>query len=290
MVVHLFGATSSSSCAGYALRRTAEDNKSSFSAEAVSTVLSNFYVDDLLKSVDTEDHAVHLYQELKALCAVGGFNLTKWTSNSRVVLASIPEAERAKEVKDLDLDIEDLPVERALGVRWCAEVDVFKFHVSLRDQPCTRRGILSKVSSIYDPLGFLAPLTFPPKHILQELCRLNLGWDEQIPHLYSQAWKRWLNGLQSLGDFNITHCFKPNNFGNIKGAQLHHRSDASESGYGAVTYLRLTNSCNQTHVAFVMGKSRVAPLKLLTTPCLELTAAVLAVHINRMLFTELQLS
>ncbi|KAI2645449.1 Pro-Pol polyprotein [Labeo rohita] len=289
MLVYLFGATSSSRCASYALRRTAEDNKNNFSAEAVSTVMNHFYVDDLLKSVSTPAHAIRLYQELKALCATGGFNLTKWSSNSREVLAHIPEPERAKEMKDLDLDLEDLPVERALGVQWCAEEDVFKFHVSLKDQPCTRRGILSMVSSMYDPLGFLAPLTFPAKQILQELCRLKLGWDEVIPDTHAQSWKQWRHGLKTLIDFNITRCFKPKNFGNLECAKMHHFCDASESGYGTVTYLRLTNSRDQVHIAFVMGKSRVAPLKLMTIPRLELTAAVLAVRVDRMLSTELQL-
>ncbi|TWW55967.1 hypothetical protein D4764_09G0010170 [Takifugu flavidus] len=121
MTVHIFGATSSASCASYALRRTAEDHKGGFSADAVNTVLNNFFVDDLLKSVDTETNAIQLYKELKALCAAGGFNLTKWSSNSRAVRAHIPEGEMAKGVKDLDL--EDLPLERALGVHWSAEDD-----------------------------------------------------------------------------------------------------------------------------------------------------------------------
>lgn len=77
MIVHLFGATSSASCANYALKRTAEDNKGCFSADATSTVKNNFYVDDLLKAVDTEDHAIRLCKELKSLCATGGFKLTK---------------------------------------------------------------------------------------------------------------------------------------------------------------------------------------------------------------------
>ncbi|KAJ8381315.1 hypothetical protein SKAU_G00020930 [Synaphobranchus kaupii] len=169
MIVHLFGATSSSSCASYGLRQTAEGNKGCFSAEAVSTVKNNFYVDDLLKAVDSEEHAIALCKELKSLCAAGGFNLTKWISNSRVILAFIPDAEKAEEVKILDLDAENVPMERALGIQWFVEEDAFRFHVSIKEHPHTRQGILSMVSSIYDPLGFIAPLTFPAKHMLQEL-------------------------------------------------------------------------------------------------------------------------
>ena len=82
MTVHLFGGTWSPSCCTYALRRTAEDHKEGYSAEAVETMLRNFYVDDCLKSVPTIREATELVKELKKLAAEGGFNLTKWTSNS----------------------------------------------------------------------------------------------------------------------------------------------------------------------------------------------------------------
>ena len=116
MVVHLFGATSSPSCATFALQRTAQENRSKSSDEAVDTVLKNFYVDDCLKSVSTETQAITLRKDLTALCAKGGFCLTKWTSNSRRLLASVPDNERANELRDLDLTNDALPVERALGV------------------------------------------------------------------------------------------------------------------------------------------------------------------------------
>lgn len=102
----------------------------------VNTVLRNFYIDDCLKSVSSEEEAVQLCQNLKAVCQQGGFNLTKWISNSRLVLASIPQVEKAKEVKDLDLDL--LPVERALGVQWCIQSDCFKFKIVIQDKPLTR--------------------------------------------------------------------------------------------------------------------------------------------------------
>ncbi|KAK0144815.1 hypothetical protein N1851_016613 [Merluccius polli] len=132
MNVHLFGATSSPSCANFALRRCAEDNKEVFSDKVVNTILHNFYVDDCLASVATEE-AVSLYHDLKAICYNGGFLLTKWISNSRHVLAAIPEEQRVKNVKDLDHD--QLPVERVLGVQWCVQSDTFKFKITFQDKP-----------------------------------------------------------------------------------------------------------------------------------------------------------
>lgn len=85
MKVHLFGATSSPSCAAFALRRTATDNSDKFESEVISTVRKNFYVDDLLKSVPTEEGATKLATDLQSLMAIGGFRLTKWLSNSKAV-------------------------------------------------------------------------------------------------------------------------------------------------------------------------------------------------------------
>lgn len=151
MVMHLFGATSSPSCASYALRRCAEDNRGLFESSVTSTVLHNFYVDDCLKSVSSEEEAVLLCRNLKAICLKGGFKLMKWISNSREVLAAIPDTEMAKEVKDLDLDQDSLPIERALGVQWCVESDQFKFRIVIQEKTPIRRNILSLVSSVYDP-------------------------------------------------------------------------------------------------------------------------------------------
>ncbi|XP_051784790.1 uncharacterized protein LOC127528351 [Erpetoichthys calabaricus] len=169
MTVHLFGATSSPSCASYALRRTAEDARCTAPEEAVNTVLNNFYVDDCLKSVATEEQAIKLAKDLQALCLKGGFYLIQWVSNSRTVLLSIPEEDRAIDQKDLDLNNDLLPVESALGFQWCTQTDSFKFQLKHQDKPAIRRGILSVVSSIYDPLGFLAPVILPAKLILREL-------------------------------------------------------------------------------------------------------------------------
>ena len=181
MRVHLFGAVSSPSCANYALRRAAEDNTSNFPPEVISTVNYSFYVDDCLKSTASEKDAIQIVKDLTALCNKGGFSLQKWVTNSRSVLMSIPGDIRSTDVRELDLDTDQLPMERALGLQWCVESDQFSFRTALRERPQTRRGILSVVSSLYDPLGFLAPFIMPAKLMLQELCRRNLKWDEPIP-------------------------------------------------------------------------------------------------------------
>lgn len=288
MIVHPFGAVSSPSCACFALRRTAEDNQSFFPSQVVETVFDCFYVDDCLKSISSEGEAIVLIKDLIALCQKGGFCLTKWISNDRKVLQSIPEEHRSKDIRCLDLDRDKLPVERTLGLQWDAENDTFQFRMRLKSQQCTRRGILSVVSSVYDPMGFIAPLTLPAKLLLQEMCRQRLSWDEQIPPGLQSQWTHWISELNKMAHFQVNRCFKPPDFGEITDACLHHFSDACEKGYGTVTYLKMKNR-DKVHVSFLLGKARVAPLKQVTIPRLELTAAVLAVKVDEMLKKELKI-
>lgn len=289
MTVHLFGAVSSPSCASFALRKTAADNQSEFPAEVLQTVKENFYVDDCLKSMPSEEEAAFMVKNLITLCQAGGFTLMKWISNSRTTLQTIPEEYRAKDLTELNLDRDQLPLERALGLQWCIESDSFKFKMEIQQRPVTRRGMLSVASSVYDPLGFVAPVVLPAKIMLQELCRRNYGWDETVPQDILQRWFRWLEELDMLSEFKVDRCIKPQGFGQSRHAQLHHFADASETGYGAVTYLRMLNDGNDIHVAFLMGKARVTPLKTVTIPRLELTAAVLAIRVDLMLKAELRL-
>ena len=116
MMVHIFGAADSPCCANYALRRTALDNRDTCSSLATQSVLQNFYVDDLLTSVETPNVAISLYKELSELLAKGGFHLHKWTSNSTLVMQSIPQSERT--IQDVSLAINQLTIQRALGLHW----------------------------------------------------------------------------------------------------------------------------------------------------------------------------
>ena len=121
---------------------------------------------------------ISLARELMALLEEGGFRLTKWTSNSREVLASIPEDKRARPTVNLDLD--ELPIERALGVLWNVEKDVYQFEVFKPDKPATKRGILSAISSLYDPMGYVCPVVLEAKKIMQRLWKLQLAWDDPV--------------------------------------------------------------------------------------------------------------
>ena len=123
-------------------------------------------------------------KQLRELLQKGGFKLTKWLSDNREVLSTIPESERARSVVTLDIDY--LPTESALGLKWNVEDDAFVWEVDrdtldqMQGKAATRRGILSVVSSLFDPLGIIAPYIMKAKLLLQELCQKKLKWDEAI--------------------------------------------------------------------------------------------------------------
>ena len=211
MCVHVFGSVSSGACSNYALRRTAIEIENKYGKDAAETVKNNFYVDDMLKSVENEDKAITLMK--------GGFNMTKFASSSKRVLQSIPEKDRKIGVKNSDL-LGSLPKDRALGVLWNVENDTLGFKVNLKEKPLTRRGVLSVLSSIYDPLGFGAPFQLKGKKIMQKLCQQNLKWDEDIPDEISNE---WLTSKENIPNFEMVYlqrCFKPLGFEKSSRLQL----------------------------------------------------------------------
>ena len=83
----------------------------------------------------------------------------------------------------------ELLMERALGVQWCVSSDDFQFKVTVKENPTPRRGVLSTVASIYDPLGFVLPFIFCGKQILRNLCRDKVAWDEPLPEELRAKWE-----------------------------------------------------------------------------------------------------
>ncbi|XP_070543712.1 uncharacterized protein [Ptychodera flava] len=195
MKVHLFGAVSSPGCANYGLKQVAKDNPQ-YGEKAVNFVSRNFYVDDGLESLESSQEAIQLIKNVRNLCAEGNLRLHKFISNDRTTMESVPISERAKNVKDLDLSFNELPIERALGIEWCAESDTFHFSPVVKEHTSTRRGILSAVASVFDPLGFLAPFVLRGKRILQEMCKKGTEWDDPLPDDLRPKWESWLSELR----------------------------------------------------------------------------------------------
>ena len=286
MLVHLFGAASSPSCANFCLKQAAIDQADDFDKETVETVKRNFYMDDCLKSMASEEEATSLVSQLGILLQNRGFRLTKWLSNRKEVLSNIKEEDVSEAAWNLDEMTE--PCQRVLGVRWDYITDNFEFKVQLKEKPPARRGILSVIASLFDPLGLVAPVTLPAKMLLQELCRRGLGWDEVIKEEDAASWIKWLQDLNLLSSLKVQRCFIPPGckFEDLT-VELHTFCDASSKAYATVSYLKFFDITGQIHCSFVMGKSRLAPIKMVSIPRLELMGAVLAVKMARLIKHEL---
>ena len=283
MTVHLFGAISSPSIANFALKEAA---KTSTDLRVKETIERNFYVDDCLKSVESLSVASDLIGKLCETCSNGGFRLTKFASNNPLTLQDIPDEDQAKGSKKCDLD-SDESFTKALGMQWDFKSDQFGFSIVIKEKPFTRRGILSVISSVFDPLGFLAPVTLPIKRFLRDSCKDNeLGWDDMIPDGQLQRYKEWLSSLSRLKDLKINRCFTTGNSNKVISKELHAFADGSSYAYGAAVYRRTVYEDGNCDVNLVIGKARLAPTKTMTVPKLELTAATTAVRLAQMIKLE----
>ena len=154
------------------------------------------------------------------------------------------------------------------------ENDSFQFRITLRDMPLTRRGVLSTIGSVYDPLGFIAPVILKGKKILEQLCLYNSDWDAPVSDRISAQRESWKTSLFLFESLLIKRCLKHDNFGDVCYVELHHFSDASTIWNAQCSYVRLTDNYGSVHCSFMMGKARVMPIKPVTIPRLELTAAL----------------
>ncbi len=205
-------------------------------------------------------------------------DLRKYKSNSKNVMSQIPEAVRGS------CDNEHPTTEKTLGIRWSIAEDSLSIGHQKKDQPCTRRGILSTLSAVFDPLGLVGPVLLPAKILLQRICRDGNSWDSVLDDDVASEWNRWLENLQYLPDIKVGRQLGPS-IGVIS-RELHTFADASQDAYGAVCYMR-TITDTDVQCSFVMGKSHLAPKKVISIPRIELMAAVVAVRICRLVREEL---
>ncbi|KAK3731876.1 hypothetical protein QZH41_000340 [Actinostola sp. cb2023] len=223
MNVHLFGNGPSPAVATYGLRKTVDHGEERCSEETKNFVRRNFYVDDGLISLPTAEEAIDLITDAQAVLATCNLRLHKVVSNSIEVMEAFPTADRAKDIRDLDLRHDSLPAQRSLGVYWDLEKDTFTFQVSLPEKPFTRRGVLSTVNSVYDPLGLAAPVMLEGRKLLQQLVAMGkgtsdnapLGWDDPLPDKLTHRWQCWRGSLKDLEKISIPRCYRPQEFGTI---------------------------------------------------------------------------
>ncbi|XP_055604271.1 uncharacterized protein LOC129752524 [Uranotaenia lowii] len=281
MDVATFGATCSPSLAQYVKNVNAKRWEQKF-PEAVDAIVNSHYMDDYAASRDSVEELVELTKSVRQIHASGGFELRNFLSNSEAVLRQIGEGVQS-EIKQFAEDKEN-DYERVLGMTWFPKTDEFGYTVALREdlmqlitgeKPLTKRSILKFVMSLFDPLGFMAHFLIQGKLILQTLWRKAIMWDEVVPTDVEVAWERWIKVFKNIGQVRIPRCYFPDyDVESYRSIQLHVFVDGSENAYSAVAYFRIIDR-DQVRCSLITSKAKVAPLKPMSIPRIELQAAVI---------------
>ncbi|GBP83307.1 hypothetical protein EVAR_57569_1 [Eumeta japonica] len=257
----IFGAASSPCTAIYIKNRNASEFELEY-PEACKAIRLDHYVDDFLKSFNSIEEARRVSKQVYEIHRKAAFELRGWASNE---------------------------------IEWDINNDALGFNLGLRNTPTevletslppTKRQVTSAVMSVFDPLGLASPVLITGKCMLQDIWRSGIDWDETIEADAHKKWLKWVNDIKKLASIRIPRCISP---GHTEG-ELHVFVDASEKSYAAAVYWRIKLSEHESAVSLIAGKARVAPLKVISIPRLELQAALLGARLASSILTEIELN
>ena len=237
-----------------------------------TSIQNDFYVDDYLSGAPSIQEARSLLRGISAELQKFGFELRKWTSNEPEIILELPKHLRENTDDDKVLD-KNYHI-KTLGVKWRPNLDEFHFQINLDPiQTFTKRIFLSDPSKLFHPLGWLAPVVIKYKILMQQTWTTGSKGDETLPDEILSSWMQLRSELPLLNSIQLPRCILlPSDCTNF---ELHLFTDASETAYAAVVYSRMVDLQNNVSIKILASKSRVAPVKTVSLPRLELCAALL---------------
>ncbi|XP_055943575.1 uncharacterized protein LOC129974831 [Argiope bruennichi] len=247
--------------------------------DCVDMLDNALYADDLCYGAETVQKAFSLSSGAVTILKDAGFNLRKLCTNSkelRTLWIQNGLSDGVGSEKDSKLKV--------LGLVWdlkedCLGVDVVPLLNSLESVRNTKRSVLSVVARVFDPLGFISPFVVRVKKLVQEIWERGIDWDSELPDDLRNKWERWCCEVGCLSDVRIDRCCFSNWDRDAGRMEMHIFCDASQVAYGAVAYFRWETSSGEVGAYFVMAKSRLAPLKKLSLPRLELMGALVGARL-----------
>lgn len=266
-----YGIASSSYLATKCIATIADNNAHNHPVSS-KFIKNSFYVDDFIASFDDAEKASRVINEINYLLSQHGFNMRKWSSNHPNLLSNIDSKESLTYFSDNNTD------QKTLGLNWNAKNDLLQFVFNTtteNNKQCTKRMILGAISSVFDPLGLVGPIIVKSKIIMQRLWQCNLNWDDEVPANAKALWQTYQSDLPNIKNINIPRQIICDDHTQV---EIHAFSDASQLSYGTCVYIRSTNSLGH-HVNLICSKGRVAPLKVVTIPRLELMVAHLSAQL-----------
>lgn len=275
-----FGQTAAPFLAIRAMQQCASDHEQEFKRGA-EIVKTSFYVDDLLTGAESSGTARSLITEITGVLNHGQFPLSKWCSNDMEVNSFTRGSAQ-------DVEIKDPEMKSVLGLLWQPKHDRFAYKVSIGHSPelWTKRNIVSEIGKLYDPNGFIAPIIVLAKQLIQAMWIAKIGWDDPVSDDIIEKWKLFRTNL-----YDITRIRIPRWLGTYQGAeiQLHGFSDASKDAYGCCIYARTLYTNGQIKVRLIQCKTKVAPIKTLSIPRLELSGAYLLAKLFKVILRTINI-
>ncbi|XP_062557296.1 uncharacterized protein LOC134222169 [Armigeres subalbatus] len=282
-----YGVASSPYQATKVLIQLASDEGEEFSLGR-KVIQDDSYIDDFLTGGSSVEEVIRIFSELSELLRRGGFEVHKFCSNSVDVLNAIPKHLQEQQVSFDEAGLSNSI--KTLGLIWNPQDDYFTFRATTAND-CngvpTKRKVLSEIGQLFDPLGFLGPIVVYAKLIMQDIWRLGLDWDQDLPEELLRTWYRFRQQLPVVNQMRKPRCVTQ---GEVTTVELHGFSDASKRAYGAVVYVRSITSSGKVYVNLVASKSRVAPLKPMTIPRLELCGAKLLAELMQKVIAATKMS
>ncbi|XP_062714154.1 uncharacterized protein LOC134290937 [Aedes albopictus] len=306
MDVAIFGAACSPSSPQYIKNLNAKDFEAVYS-RADEAIVRRHYVDDYLDYLDSfgaVEEVVEIGRQVKSIhAAESGFELRNFLSNDTTIAARVGDESQEAE-KRISVEKDDR-IESVLGMKWIPSSDTFTFTVCLHDNlrhvleeshVPTKREVLRTVMSFFDPMGLISFFVIHGCILMQAIWATGISWDDPIDGKSWLQWKKWIELISELSTLRIPRCyFEDATEESYCKLQIHVFVDASQSAYAYAVYFRVETPEGPA-VSLVMVKSKVAPLKMLTKPQLELQAgtrlhnSVITVHTlkatKRVLWTD----
>ncbi|XP_071055024.1 uncharacterized protein [Onthophagus taurus] len=276
------------SCAPYMAIRCIRQlyiEKADSQPRGADALQNDTYVDDILSGANDLNQVQELIFELNNVLTSGCFKARKWISNLPEALCSL-HSDLLATSDTLNIESTDTP--RALGLLWNNKTDefVFRLNIDYADSKITKRSVLSFIAKLFDPLGWLSPFIITAKILMQHLWTRNLDWDDLLTDDLAENWKSFINSFRETPVIRVPRWLGVD--GGSESVEVHGFADASVSAFGAVVYLRVLNR-ERVRVTLLLSKTKVAPLKSITIPGLELCAAVLLVRLVKKVLTVLAL-
>lgn len=277
--IQLSTVTYGTKCAPFLACRTLRDLADRYGhthPHAAQCIQEQCFMDDLMSGGDSIQSVKQLCDELIDLLHRGCFLLHKWSSNSNDILRHVT-SHADTDINIASYDFSPECIVKTLGLKWVPTTDCFT--IAMPDsvaKKITKRTVLSKIAQIFDPLGLLSPTIISAKLLMQDIWRQNLDWDCILPTELETQWAHFINNLQCLRGMELPRYY----FADIP-IQLYLLGycDSSSRAYGACIYLRAIYPNRIPTCTLVMAKTKVAPIRPVSIPRLELCSALLLARI-----------